>query len=356
MEMQEPPCVCCDVRKYHSTSSHSNYETQQQYRQPSRHDQRQLHLHNHQHVPPRPTKSIISVTTRPPSQHHKKVNANASGIVQETAEEPSSDSDSPEEPPVQEESPSPVEESPSPEDDSQSPVEESPSPVEERVPSKKRHVSTKSAKKPRASANSTGTQYEAQAQRTSLYQQLILNRNIQVFLQVEQFSKQKPIILSRRQYDKVKRTIESTIASKTGREYKRKKCICKTSLVSVGDIRMKSNRHHPLQDKPIQTSKKSVAQKANRKSSIASNKSKGPVKKHSNLVLFAKEEKKFISEIKPRQAMSSMEIQYAGMTYMKCVTFSSTNVEAGSMCPPPLENKESHSIHTIFKGTYFIRG
>ncbi|KAJ8712934.1 hypothetical protein PYW08_008238 [Mythimna loreyi] len=39
---------------------------------------------------------------------------------------------------------------------------------------------------------------------SAIFQQLVLNRNIQVFLQVEQFSKQKPIVLSRQQYDKKK--------------------------------------------------------------------------------------------------------------------------------------------------------
>lgn len=74
----------------------------------------------------------------------------------------------------------------------------------------------------------------------SIYQQLVLNRNIQVFLQVEQFSKQKPIILSRQQYNKVKKTIQNTICNKSSKE-KRKKIADKvlSSEVSVGQIRRK---------------------------------------------------------------------------------------------------------------------
>ncbi|KAF9406619.1 hypothetical protein HW555_013076, partial [Spodoptera exigua] len=60
--------------------------------------------------------------------------------------------------------------------------------------------------------------------KSAIYQQLILNRNIQVFLQVDQFSKQKPIILSRKQYDKVKKTIQKTICIKKSSHEKRR-CI-----------------------------------------------------------------------------------------------------------------------------------
>ncbi|XP_049879675.1 uncharacterized protein LOC126376393 [Pectinophora gossypiella] len=65
-----------------------------------------------------------------------------------------------------------------------------------------------------------------------LYQQLILNRNINIFLQIDQFTKQKPIILSRKQYDKVKRTIENATNKKPN-------CICKNSCLSIGETRRK---------------------------------------------------------------------------------------------------------------------
>lgn len=75
---------------------------------------------------------------------------------------------------------------------------------------------------------------------SALYQQLILNRNIQVFLQVEQFSKQKPIILSRKQYDKVKKTIQTALNNK--QKEKHKKSEERVSDVTVGPVRQRRNK------------------------------------------------------------------------------------------------------------------
>ncbi|CAB3246152.1 unnamed protein product [Arctia plantaginis] len=75
---------------------------------------------------------------------------------------------------------------------------------------------------------------------SALYQQLILNRNIQVFLQVEQFSKQKPIILSRKQYDKVKKTIQTALNNK--QKEKRKKSEERVSDITVGQVRQRRNK------------------------------------------------------------------------------------------------------------------
>ncbi|XP_075984028.1 uncharacterized protein LOC142981802 [Anticarsia gemmatalis] len=79
------------------------------------------------------------------------------------------------------------------------------------------------------------------AENSAVYQQLILNRNIQVFLQIEQFSKQRPIILSRKQYDKVKRIIQSNISHKCCRE-KRKKISDRTegSQAMFGEIKRRT--------------------------------------------------------------------------------------------------------------------
>lgn len=82
-------------------------------------------------------------------------------------------------------------------------------------------------------------------EKSAIYQQLILNRNIQVFLQIEQFSKQKPIVLSRKQYNKVKRTIQKTICKKKSSHEKRKKYVCnkcERSEVSVGEVRKKRGK------------------------------------------------------------------------------------------------------------------
>lgn len=89
-----------------------------------------------------------------------------------------------------------------------------------------------------------------------LYQQLILNRNINVYLQIEKFTKQKPIVLSHKQYAKVKKTIQS--ASKKSR--KTKMCICKkTSSVSIGEVRRKSDKIS--KPKPLEHASREKSQK-----------------------------------------------------------------------------------------------
>lgn len=87
---------------------------------------------------------------------------------------------------------------------------------------------------------------------SAIYQQLILNRNIQVFLQVEQFSKQKPIVLSRQQYDKVKKTIQKTITSKKSSQGRRNTLATKreSGEISIGEVRTKKVKEIvPLQKK-----------------------------------------------------------------------------------------------------------
>ncbi|PZC83459.1 hypothetical protein B5X24_HaOG207442 [Helicoverpa armigera] len=92
----------------------------------------------------------------------------------------------------------------------------------------------------------------------AIYQQLILNRNIQVFLQVDQFSKQKPIVLSRQQYNKVKKTIQKTIClTKNSSHDKRKPLLSRLrdrSQVSVGIVRTKKPKDpKSLQERAAQT-------------------------------------------------------------------------------------------------------
>ncbi|XP_059048763.1 uncharacterized protein LOC131843988 [Achroia grisella] len=214
-------------------------------------------------------------------------------------------------------------------------------------------------------------------EQNSVYQQMILNRNIQVFLQVEQFTKQKPIILSRKQYNKVKRTIERTISKKITH---RKQCICKFSFVSVGDIRKKyKHENERLYDKNIQTeeiankiSTKTDSSKKSNRSRVESlrtrekttdkgrnmtvetmrttNSLKTKIDNKNTLVLFTKETKAtMISENDSVQlAVSNMEVRYASMAILKQVTLSSNNVAVGST--PALSERVSRSVHTIFKG------
>ncbi|CAH0595306.1 unnamed protein product [Chrysodeixis includens] len=90
--------------------------------------------------------------------------------------------------------------------------------------------------------------------KSSIYQQLILNRNIQVFLQVEQFSKQKPIVLSRKQYDKVKKTIQKTICKEKKSNHDKRKKICHKcvrSEVSIGAVRTKNEKKDQQSNKLV---------------------------------------------------------------------------------------------------------
>nr|XP_034828006.1 uncharacterized protein LOC117985409 [Maniola hyperantus] len=78
-------------------------------------------------------------------------------------------------------------------------------------------------------------------------QDLILNRNVQVFLQIEQFTNQKPIILTRKQYEKVKKAIQSTINQ-------RKSCDLKNfNVVSVGEIKVKPRLQQNRYNREVQT-------------------------------------------------------------------------------------------------------
>lgn len=66
--------------------------------------------------------------------------------------------------------------------------------------------------------------------------QMILNRNINIYLQIEKFCKQKPILLSRRQYEKVKKVIEGKRGfSKYRKNWRSERCCA----CSVGKVREK---------------------------------------------------------------------------------------------------------------------
>ncbi|RVE46877.1 hypothetical protein evm_008438 [Chilo suppressalis] len=203
-------------------------------------------------------------------------------------------------------------------------------------------ASVKSVSKTSILINNKATQHgETHVPRTSLYQQLILNRNIQVFLQVEQFSKQKPIILSRKQYNKVKRTIENTIISKKS---KRKTCICKTSLLSLGEVKRKTNhRKSNLDNKEAETQRASVSDESKK------NNSSEDLKQQNTYYLFTGKQNSDSEHVKtPRKTASSVEFRFASVSCTKYVTFSSTNVEVGTSASR-FGEQQSPSLHTIFK-------
>ncbi|XP_072934389.1 uncharacterized protein mRpL44 isoform X1 [Epargyreus clarus] len=196
----------------------------------------------------------------------------------------------------------------------------------------------------------TSTQYDQST--VFSYQQMVLNRNIQVFLQVDQFTNQKPIMLSRKQYDKVKKTIQKKLSNKSNQErrkvYNSKKC----SVISIGEVRKtrkqqissekthkfvqaKHDLHHESVDKGVEKEKEPL---------VVLYSVEKDMKGEDNVKTFVKPS--------PRQVVSSTEVRYGSMAHMKHVTFSSSNL--GSRAPESLlyspRKKDCHSIHTIFKG------
>lgn len=89
------------------------------------------------------------------------------------------------------------------------------------------------------------TVFDQQGQQTvdegqPYYQQLILNRNINIYLQIEKFSKQKPILLSRKQYDKVKKALDGKIGPSKSWKGRRANNCCSCSL---GEVREKDGEN-----------------------------------------------------------------------------------------------------------------
>lgn len=194
--------------------------------------------------------------------------------------------------------------------------------------------------------------YEARSELdgTSRYQQLTINRNVQIFLQLEQFTKQKPIKLSKKQYNKIKKTIQHTI----GKE-KSKRCVCNRSIVCVGQNSANTTRFvHVSSNKEVQTDSKEVEVikefKKHGKSKKRSKKEKELVE---TLVLFSNETRGSLKDKKldrtvVKRAASSMEVRDASVTYWKHLTFSSTNV--GSIGSSSFAKRNPHSLETIFRG------
>lgn len=98
------------------------------------------------------------------------------------------------------------------------------------------------------------TVFEHQGQQTEFdtqpyYQQLILNRNINIYLQIEKFCKQKPILLSRRQYDKVKKALDGKMGPSKSWKGRRPNNCCSCSL---GDVREKDGENEINEAKILQ--------------------------------------------------------------------------------------------------------
>ncbi|XP_047525248.1 uncharacterized protein LOC125063058 isoform X2 [Pieris napi] len=180
---------------------------------------------------------------------------------------------------------------------------------------------------------------------------LILNRNIHVFLEVEQFTKQKPIMLTRKQYNKVKRTIQNTVCKKFSNERKKANYY---SSVTIGEVRIKSKFQRVVRlSKEVQTDNTNFKKISSDTLSDKYNESecsfKWDIEKKNEISESTTEENKNAQLLsKPRNIVSSIEVRYASVSLMKHVTYSSLacNKDNSNF----VEHKDSNSIHTIFKG------
>lgn len=186
-------------------------------------------------------------------------------------------------------------------------------------------------------------------------QPLILNRNIQIFLQIEQFSKRRPIILSRKQYNKVKKIIQKTRARRVGQDKR------KNSIISIGEVRQRT--------KPVGTVEYEYAKCTQTKDSvpisneIKTDKKRNSIRSHrecfeqrqvQTIVLFdsKKADHRNIDATNKaidsdKRTVSSLEIRYTNLAYINGDTFSSTNVESLSSTS---FNQRNNFLYTLFKG------
>ncbi|XP_045503758.1 uncharacterized protein LOC123700553 isoform X2 [Colias croceus] len=198
---------------------------------------------------------------------------------------------------------------------------------------------------------------------------LILNRNIQIFLEVEQFKKQRPIILTKKQYDKVKKTIQSTISKKTSNEKRRSAYYNNFSIVSIGDVKVRSKCQEPrCINKEVQTESFGSNRICSEfLSSLESfERHEASLLSHSMFSFDKNQEIRCQPDIdedpnnskivnqhpQTSNAMSSLEVRYASVAFSKHVTYSSPLGSRGlesSLFSSSAPNY-SNSLHTIFKG------
>ncbi|KAL4712422.1 hypothetical protein ACJJTC_001583, partial [Scirpophaga incertulas] len=183
------------------------------------------------------------------------------------------------------------------------------------------------------------SQYEDPRQ-TSHYQQACFNQNSKEYLQL----KQKTIILSRKQYVKMKKAIE--IAS--SKKQLGKRSIFNLTAVSVGTIRKKTK--YQVKSVAYAVTQTIVDDNCfNMNKSIVKRKTQSVSQR--TYVLFSNQYKvsRDIKATTPGIGTSSVVTRSAVDSLAKHDTFSSINVEIESIVSE-LTHKSPPSLHTIFKG------
>ncbi|CAK1541656.1 unnamed protein product [Leptosia nina] len=183
-----------------------------------------------------------------------------------------------------------------------------------------------------------------------------------LFLDVGKFKHKKPVTLSRKQYTKLRKSMRSKKM-----DIKRRQAISNISIVSIGEVKMKSICPRVVRvNKEVQTEKDEI-----KKVCITDSMSSGenvtrsrasqlisefwPIK-HSyqniNDNLIAEKDNKNSSILKPRNVISSLEVRYASVEFMKHVNYSSPTCSKGLETSVFSSNgqKDNISVHTIFKG------
>ncbi|CAG9559272.1 unnamed protein product [Danaus chrysippus] len=191
-------------------------------------------------------------------------------------------------------------------------------------------------------------------------QNVVLSKNIQIFLQVDQFRRKKSILLTKKQYEKVKRIVERKISKKSSVVSKRSNM--KTyNVVSVGEIKMKPKLKTPLL---IERGIQAVGNEIKTRDDSVTNKYTIENEKPKNKELYGEIDKisdgaMFKNILQPgrkplRQAVSSVEIRYAQVKYKKCITMTSSSTRFNKDVMQPIQTKNiqrhNNSILTIFKG------
>lgn len=193
-------------------------------------------------------------------------------------------------------------------------------------------------------------------------QNLILSRNIQVFLQLD--DKIHPIFLTRKQYKKVKRNVQCSISNKTSIERKPRNST-RMNGVFIGEVKVKPRVLQTLHyDREVQTDLseiKKIAKLAKRKYyrnmkifNEILNKSNSTKCINETLVSECRHSKYNDYIYNNYRHVSSIEIDCKDVEHVKLATSSSHSHVMKSGKPCLCNFKQHNSIQTLFKGRYFL--
>ncbi|CAH2093916.1 unnamed protein product [Euphydryas editha] len=180
-----------------------------------------------------------------------------------------------------------------------------------------------------------------------------ISPNIQVILQIE---KNNPIVLTKKQYEKVKKIIKNTFSKKSIETAKKKRYQTNDidrNVISIGTIKMKRKLQQKFcLDRETQTENilKCVEIHYNSRSQNTLVQ-KGKARDLNKNVLNIKEQLTK-ENIDPRKVLSSMGVRCANVEYVKHVSLSSQHFGIDPVNTFQYSNmhNDNKSLHTIFKG------